>query len=69
MMKKKHYGKWYYPAIISVYILFAALVTAGGAVVTVNCHNALYSDKMVLIDFSKTESGFVLTVMDKQYLL
>lgn len=59
----------YYLSIISIYIISAAMLVVGGAVVTVNCHNAVSSDKMTLFDINVKDGDIIVTVMDKNYHL
>lgn len=59
----------YYLSIISIYIISAAMLAVGGAVVTVNCHNAVSSDKMTLFDVNVEDGDIIVTVMDKNYHL
>lgn len=59
----------YYLSIISIFIISAAMLAVGGAVVTVNCHNAVSSDKMTLFDISVEDGDIIVTVMDKNYHL
>lgn len=59
----------YYLSIISIYIISAAMLAVGGAVVTVNCHNAVSSDKMTLFDINVEDGDIIVTVMDKNYYL
>lgn len=59
----------YYLSIISIYIISAAMLAVGGAVVTVNCHNAVSSDKMTLFDITVEDGDIIVTVMDKNYHL
>lgn len=59
----------YYLSIISIYIISAAMLAIGGAVVTVNCHNAVSSDKMTLFDINVEDGDIIVTVMDKNYHL
>ncbi len=59
----------YYLSIISIYIISAAMLAVGGAVVTVNCHNAVSSDKMTLFDINVEDGDIIVTVMDKNYHL
>ena len=59
----------YYLSIISIFIISAAMLVIGGAVVTVNCHNAVSSDKMTLFDISVEDGDIIVTVMDKDYYL
>lgn len=59
----------YYLSIISIYIISAAMLAVGGAVVTVNCHNAVSSDKMTLFDVNTENGNIIITVMDKDYYL
>ena len=59
----------YYLSIISIYIIAAAMLAVGGAVVTVNCHNAVSSDKMTLFDINVEDGDIIVTVMDKNYHL
>ncbi len=57
----------YYSQIMCIFAAAAAALAAGSAVVSVNCHNAMYSDKMVLFDAYRSEDGIVITFMDKEY--
>lgn len=59
----------YYLSIISIFIISAAMLAVGGAVVTVNCHNAVSSDKMTLFDINVEDGDIIVTVMDKNYHL
>ena len=59
----------YYLSIISIFIISAAMLVIGGAVVTVNCHNAVSSDKMTLFDINIEDGDIIVTVMDKDYYL
>ncbi|MCI7768087.1 MAG: hypothetical protein MSJ26_08960 [Oscillospiraceae bacterium] len=59
----------YHLSVISVCIISAAAVIVGSAVVTVNCHNAMYSDKMTLFHVSAAGDTIIITVMDKDYYL
>ncbi len=59
----------YYLSIISIFIISAAMLAVGGAVVTVNCHNAVSSDKMTLFDINVEDGDIIVTVMDKDYYL
>ena len=59
----------YYLSIISIFIISAAMLVIGGAVVTVNCHNAVSSDKMTLFDINVENGDIIVTVMDKDYYL
>lgn len=59
----------YYLSIISIYIISAAVLAVGSAIVTVNCHNAMSSDKMTLFDISLEGGSIIITVMDKNYYL
>ncbi|MDY3792370.1 MAG: hypothetical protein SOZ56_07815 [Oscillospiraceae bacterium] len=59
----------YYLSIISIYIISAAVLAVGSAIVTVNCHNAMSSDKMTLFDISSEGGNIIITVMDKDYYL
>lgn len=59
----------YYLSIISIFIISAAMLVIGGAVVTVNCHNAVSSDKMTLFDISVEDGDIIVTVMDRDYYL
>ncbi len=59
----------YYLSIISIYIISAAVLAVGGAVVTVNCHNAVSSDKMTLFDINVEDGDIIVTVMDRDYHL
>lgn len=59
----------YYLSIISIFIISAAMLVIGGAVVTVNCHNAMSSDKMTLFDISVEDGDIIVTVMDRDYYL
>ena len=59
----------YYLCIISVCIISAAALAVGSAIVTVNCHNAMNSDKMTLFDISSEGGSIIITVMDKDYRL
>ena len=59
----------YYLSIISIFIISAAMLAVGGAVVTVNCHNAVSSDKMTLFDISVEDGDIIVTFMDKDYYL
>lgn len=59
----------YYLSIISIFIISAAMLVIGGAVVTVNCHNAVSSDKMTLFDINVEDGDIIVTVMDKDYYL
>ncbi|MDD6990989.1 MAG: hypothetical protein PUI48_04085 [Oscillospiraceae bacterium] len=59
----------YYLSIISIYIISAAVLAVGSAIVTVNCHNAMSSDKMTLFDISSEGGSIIITVMDKNYYL
>ncbi len=59
----------YHLSVISVCIISAAAVIVGSAVVTVNCHNAMYSDKMTLFRISSVGDTVIITVMDKNYYL
>lgn len=59
----------YYLSIISIYIISAAMLAVGGAIVTVNCHNAVSSDKMTLFDINVEDGDIIVTVMDKNYHL
>lgn len=59
----------YYLSIISIYIISAAMLVIGGAVVTVNCHNAVSSDKMTLFDINVEDGDIIVTVMDRDYYL
>ncbi len=59
----------YYLSIISIFIISAAMLVIGGAVVTVNCHNAVSSDKMTLFDISVEDGDIIVTVMDRNYYL
>lgn len=59
----------YYLSIISIFIISAAMLAVGGAVVTVNCHNAVSSDKMTLFDINVEDGDIIVTVMDRDYYL
>lgn len=59
----------YYLSIISIYIISAAMLAVGGAIVTVNCHNAVSRDKMTLFDVTVESGNIIVTVMDKNYYL
>lgn len=59
----------YYLSIISIFIISAAMLVIGGAVVTVNCHNAVSSDKMTLFDINVENGDIIVTVMDRDYYL
>ena len=59
----------YYLSIISIFIISAAMLAVGGAVVTVNCHNAVSSDKMALFDIDDEDGDIIVTVMDRDYYL
>ena len=59
----------YYLSIISIFIISAAMLVIGGAVVTVNCHNAVSSDKMTLFDINVEDGDIIVTVMDRDYYL
>ena len=59
----------YYLSIISIFIISAAMLAIGGAVVTVNCHNAVSSDKMTLFDINVEDGDIIVTVMDRDYYL
>lgn len=59
----------YYLSIISIFIISAAMLAVGGAVVTVNCHNAVSSDKMTLFDINVENGDIIVTVMDRDYYL
>lgn len=59
----------YYLSIISIFIISAAALAVGSAIVTVNCHNAMSSDKMTLFDISSEGGSIIITVMDKNYYL
>ncbi|MGN0638578.1 MAG: hypothetical protein ACI4J0_09415 [Huintestinicola sp.] len=59
----------YFLSIISIYIISAAALAVGSAIVTVNCHNAMNSDKMTLFDISSEGGNIIITVMDKYYYI
>ena len=59
----------YYLSIISIFIISAAMLVIGGAVVTVNCHNAVSSDKITLFDINVEDGNIIVTVMDRDYYL
>lgn len=59
----------YYLSIISIFIISAAMLAVGGAVVTVNCHNAVSSDKITLFDINVEDGDIIVTVMDRDYYL
>lgn len=59
----------YYLSIISIFIISAAMLVIGGAVVTVNCHNAVSSDKITLFDINVENGDIIVTVMDRDYYL
>ena len=59
----------YYLSIISIFIISAAMLAVGGAVVTVNCHNAVSSDKITLFDINIEDGDIIVTVMDRDYYL
>lgn len=59
----------YYLSIVSICIISAAALAVGSAIVTVNCHNAMSSDKMTLFDISSDGDSIIITVMDKSYYL
>lgn len=59
----------YYLSIISIFIISAAMLAVGGAVVTVNCHNAVSSNKMTLFDINVEDGDIIVTVMDRDYYL
>lgn len=59
----------YFLSIISIYIISAAALAIGSAIVTVNCHNTMNSDKMTLFDISSESGNIIITVMDKNYYI
>lgn len=59
----------YYLSIISIYIISAAALAVGSAIVTVNCHNAMSSDKMTLFHIGSEGGSVIITVMDKDYYI
>lgn len=68
--KKRRKRKFIYTAeLMGIFLLAGAVLAAGSAIVSVNCHNAMYSDRMVLFDVEKRGDVIAVTVMDKEYLL
>lgn len=59
----------YFLSIVSIYIISAAALLIGSAIVTVNCHNAMNSDKMTLFDINSENGNIIITIMDKNYYL
>ncbi len=57
----------YYMTIAAVFFGSAAVLTIGSAVVTVNCHNAMNSKKIVLFDAEKTGNEWVITIAGNKY--
>lgn len=65
---KKHGKKLaYYAKLTGIFLLSAAVLAAGSAVVRVNCHNAVSSTQMTLFNVEKNGDEVVITFMDKEY--
>lgn len=66
---KKHGSKKlaYYAKLMGIFLLSAAVLAAGSAVVRVNCHNAVSSTHMTLFNVEKNGDELVITFMDREY--
>lgn len=60
--KARHY---YHAKLIAIYLTAAAVLAVGSAIVTVNCHNAMYSDQISLFSINKEDGRTVITVMGR----
>ncbi|MGN0642813.1 MAG: hypothetical protein ACI4JJ_06670 [Huintestinicola sp.] len=57
----------YFLKIASVFIMSAFAVAAGGCIVSVNCHNSMYSDKIELFAVHEKGDGIVVTLAGEDY--
>ncbi|MGN0664914.1 MAG: hypothetical protein ACI4KF_00145 [Huintestinicola sp.] len=57
----------YYISILCIFLGAGMAVYVGSSVVTVNCHNAMYSDKMEMFSWERDNDSRVLTVFGEEY--
>lgn len=47
----------------------AALLFAGGVIVSVNCHKIVSDSEMVIFDVDSSENGITVTFLNKEYVI
>ena len=52
-----------------VLTLSAALLFAGGVIVSVNCHKIVSDSEMVIFDVDSSENGITVTFLNKEYVI